>query len=272
MEASARGPAPVAEALAPSSGESASAGRVGRRHWPLALQQAVGRLAAPVCIPLAVLVMRFGLRWRIRNAAGHRALYARVLREDRRPLLVVANHLTMADSALIAWGLGTAGGHVVRYRGLPWNVPEQSRVESSWLWRVLAYLVKCLPIPRGGDRRVVARVLERLGHLMRRGEVVLMFPEGGRSRTGRVDTESVAQGVGRLDPGGRRLPGAVRLPRGDAQDSWSDLPVRGDTFTFTTRLVEPRTTLRGLRASRDLASQVLGHLAEMERAYWAERP
>ncbi len=97
--------------------------------------------------------MRFVFRWRIRNAAESRALYARLLREDPRPLLVAANHLTMADSPLIAWGLGSAVSHVLHYRGLPWNVPEQSRVESSWLWRVLAYLAKCIPIPRGGERR-----------------------------------------------------------------------------------------------------------------------
>lgn len=265
------GPALVAEATAPSSDGPVSAGRETGRRWALALQRAAGRLAAPLCVPLAVLVMRFGFRWRIRDAAESRALYARLLREDRRPLLVAANHLTMVDSALIAWGLGSAAGHVVRYRGLPWNVPEQSRVESSWLWRVLAYLVKCVPIPRGGERRVVAQVLEGLGYLMRRGEVVLMFPEGGRSRTGRIDTESVAHGVGRLiqEVGDCRVL-CVYL-RGDAQRSWSNLPARRDTFALTTRLVEPRSALRGLRASRDLASQVLGHLAEMEQAYWAER-
>jgi hypothetical protein len=232
----------------------------------LAVQLAVGRLTAPVCVPLAVLLMRFGFRWRIRDPAPSRALFARLL-ADRRPLLVAANHLTMVDSALIAWGLGSALGHVRRYRGLPWNVPEQSRVESSWLWRVLAYVMKCVPIPRGGDRQVVAQVLERLGHLMRAGEVVLMFPEGGRSRSGQIDAESLAHGVGRLikEVGDCRV--LCVYMRGDAQLTWSNLPAPGDTFTIATRLVEPRTALRGLRASRDLASQVVGHLAEMERDY-----
>jgi 1-acyl-sn-glycerol-3-phosphate acyltransferase len=234
------------------------------------LQGLVGRLTAPVAIPLAVLVMRLGFGWRVRHASGIRAQYARLLR-DGRPLLVVANHLTMADSPLIAWGLASALGHVRRYRGLPWNVPEQSRVESSGLWRALAYLAKCIPIPRGGDRRLVARVLERLEQLMRDGEVVLMFPEGGRSRSGRIDTESVAQGVGRLvqQLGDCRVL-CVYL-RGDAQHTWSNLPARGDTFTIATRLVEPRTALRGVRASRDLVSQIVDHLVEMEREYWAGR-
>ena len=83
-----------------------------------------------------------------------------------------------------------------------------------------------------------------------------MFPEGGRSRSGRIDPESIAQGVGRLikEVGDCRVL-CVYL-RGDAQRTWSNLPGRGDTFTIATRLVEPRSALRGVRASRDLAAQV----------------
>ena len=238
----------------------------------LDVQRTVGRLTAPLCVPLAMFLMRFALRWRLRDAGHCRALYARLLADDPRPLLIAANHLTMVDSALIAWALGSTWRHVVHYRGLPWNVPEQSRVESSWLWRVLAYLVKCVPVPRGGDRRQVAQVLDGLGHLMRRGEVVLMFPEGGRSRSGRIDRESVAQGVGRLikELGDCRV--LCMYVRGDRQHSWSNMPAVGDTFSVATRVVEPRTDLRGLRASRDLAAQLLDQLTEMEQAYFAGVP
>ena len=99
-----------------------------------------------------------------------------------------------------------------------------------------------------------------------------MFPEGGRSRSGRVDAEATADGVGRLikEVEGCRVL-CVYL-RGDAQRTWSNLPARGDTFTIATRLVEPRTDLRGLRASRDLATQVVRHLVEMERDYLEGRP
>jgi 1-acyl-sn-glycerol-3-phosphate acyltransferase len=234
-------------------------------------QRVAGRVAALAWLPFVTLLMRFGFRWRIREAARRRREYARLL-GDRRPLLIVANHLTMVDSAVIGWALGSGVGHVLRPRGLPWNVPLARRVESSWIWRSLAYVMKCVPVPRGGDRREVAHVLERLAHLLRRGEAVLMFPEGGRSRTGRVDTGTTADGVGRLI---KEVEGCRVLcvyARGDAQDSWSNLPARGETFTVAMRIVEPRTQLRGLRASRDLATQVVSHLVEMEREYLAGRP
>ena len=221
-------------------------------------------------MPLAVALMRLGFRWRIRGARRCRREYARILAE-RRPLLVVANHLTMLDSAVIGWGLASALRHVLHPRGLPWNVPLRSRVERSWPRRALAYLTKCVSVPRGGDRREVAGVLERLAHLLRSGEAVLVFPEGGRSRSGRVDTAATADGVGRLvkDVEGCRVL-CVYL-RGDAQRTWSNLPAAGDTFTIATRLVEPRTGLRGPRASRDLATQIVRHLAEMEGEYFAAR-
>lgn len=214
--------------------------------------------------------MRFALRWRIRGASRVRRDYAALLAE-RRPLLVVANHLTMLDSAVIGWALGSALGHVRRPRGLPWNVPLRSRVESSWVWRSSAYVTKCVSVPRGGDRREVAEVLERLAHLLRSGETVLVFPEGGRSRSGRVDTAATADGVGRLvkDVEGCRVL-CVYL-RGDGQRTWSNLPAAGEAFTIATRLVEPRTQLRGPRASRDLATQVVRHLVEMEEEYFAAR-
>jgi hypothetical protein len=150
-------------------------------------------------------------------------------------------------------------------------VPLRSRVERSGLWRALAYVTKCVSVPRGGDRREVAEVLEQLAYLLRAGEAVLVFPEGGRSRSGRVDTAATADGVGRLvkDVEGCRVL-CVYL-RGDAQRTWSNVPVAGDTFTIATRLVEPRTKLHGPRASRDLATQIVRHLAEMEGEYFAAR-
>ncbi len=255
---------------APGLTEKGAGGEATNRETP-DLQRLVGRLLAPLWVPFAVALMRFGFGWRVRDAGRHRAEYARLLAQDRRPLLIAANHLTMVDSCIIAWGLGSTLGHVLRYRGLPWNAPLQARVESSWLWRALAYVMKCVPVPRGGERQAVAGVLERLRRLMRSGEVVLLFPEAGRSRTGRVDTESVAQGVGRLvhELGDCRVL-CVYL-RGDAQETYSTVPARGDTFSMALRVVEPRSELRGVRASRDLALQVLDQLVQMEREHFEAR-
>ena len=98
----------------------------------------------------------------------------------------------------------------------------------------------------------------------------MVFPEGGRSRSGRVDVTSAAWGVGRVvrSAGCRVL--CVYL-RGDAQVGHTDLPIRGDTIRARLALLEPKTDHAGLRGSRELARQILGRLAELEREHFDAR-
>jgi 1-acyl-sn-glycerol-3-phosphate acyltransferase len=231
----------------------------------LAVQLRVSRLLAPLWIPLCVAAMRVYFRWRIDGAQEVRRTLAKLRRESRAPLLVCANHLTMFDSFVIASALGSPWSYVRDFGALPWNTPEQQHFASTWWKRALVYLMKCVPVQRGGDRREVGVVLAKLVHLMRQGEVALVFPEGGRSRTGRVDTDAVTYGVGRIV---KALPGCRVLCvylRGEGQKSWSDIPARGERFRAAAEAFEPKTDQRGLRGSLDIARQILGRLADMER-------
>jgi hypothetical protein len=240
-----------------------------RDRLALAVQRAVDAVLAPLWFPSVVVAMRFAMRWRIEDAAALRRDYA-LLRRSRTPLVVCANHLTLVDSAVIAWALASPFWFLAHFSSLPWNVPERANFASSLVSRVLVYVMKCVPIVRGGDRRAVGRVLDRLSWLVSRGEVVLLFPEGGRSRTGRVEEESAAYGVGRLVasvPGCRVL---CVYARGRHQDAPGDLAVRGESFAVRSMLIEPRTLHQGMRAARDVAQQVIGELRRLEAEYFAE--
>ena len=130
--------------------------------------------------------------------------------------------------------------------------------------RFVTYVAKCIPISRGGRREEVASVLDRLGRLTRRGEMALVFPEGGRSRSGRVDVEAAAWGIGRVVgsvPGCRVV--CVYL-RGRLQETWSDVPATGETFDVEVSCIEPKSDSRGARRSRDLSRQVVSQLVQME--------
>jgi hypothetical protein len=59
--------------------------------------------------------------------------------------------------------------------------------------------------------------------------------------------------------------------RGDHQDEYSNMPVRGEHFHGSTSVVEPKTSHRGLRASRDIARQIAQRLADMEQEYFDAR-
>ena len=81
----------------------------------------------------------------------------------------------------------------------------------------------------------------------------MIFPEGGRSRTGRVEPDSATYDVGRLI---RSVPGCRVLcvyMRGEAQRAYSDIPARGERFRLSLCEIEPKSGHTGLRASRDVA-------------------
>jgi len=237
----------------------------------LETQRRLGRLLAPVWVPVCVGLMKFGFGWRIEGMDEARRVFARLRGASPSPILICGNHLTMLDSFIIAWALAGPASYVRDYASLPWNTPERENFASTWWKRVLVYLMKCVPVERGGDRRAVGTVLNKLVYLMGRGEVALVFPEGGRSRVSRVDTEAVTYGVGRIV---KALPGCrvvcVYL-RGESQETWSSAPRRGERFRVQTEAFEPKTDQRGMRGSLDISRQILTRLAAMEQRHFDGR-
>jgi len=236
-----------------------------RARRALGVQRWLGRLLAPIWVPSVALVLRFGRGYRIENLREVRDRARRLLAgASGGPVVLCANHLTMIDSFLVSWAMASPWHYAFRFRRLPWNVPERSNFASNAFSRSAAYLAKCIPVSRGGDRRAVAGVLARIRHVVMGGETALLFPEGGRSRTGRVEVDSAAYGVGRIVgslPDCRVL--CIYL-RGRGQETWSALPQRGERFHVSLACIEPKSDHRGLRRSRDLARQIVAELARME--------
>ncbi len=242
-----------------------------RDRAALRVQRLVGHLSALVWIPVCVILIRYVFRWRIEGVEDTRRAF-RELRASKGPLLVCPNHLTMLDSFLVAHALGSPVWHMLHFSAsMPWNVPERRNFASTWWKQALVYLMQCVPIERGGDREAVAGVFARLGHVLGRGNPVLVFPEGQRSRTGRVDPKASTYGVGRLvksQPGCRVL--CVYL-RGEKQESWSDRPASDQSFHVSLECFEPKSDHRGLRGSVDLSRQILSCLAALEERHLAAR-
>lgn len=236
-----------------------------------ALQREVGRLMAPLWIPLVGLYLRWVSGYRIEGVRELRREFARIRRESDGPILVCANHLTLIDSMLVALALSPVWRLAFFFGWLPWNTPERANFAVGPGLRAVAYLAKCIPITRGGRREDVARVLNRVTYLTTRGELALVFPEGGRSRSGRVDVDSAAWGVGRIIgcvPDCRVV--CVYL-RGRGQESWSDYPATGECFDVEVACIEPKSDFRGARRSRDLVRQVVSQLTKMEERYFNGR-
>ncbi len=239
-----------------------------RRH---ARQRVVSMITGPIWLAFTTLAMRFYFRYRIANVDVVPAQYRRVRAQSDAPLLVCANHLTLVDSFLIAWALGS-GGYWLRHPDeLPWNTPETANFGKTWIARVLIFVLKCIQITRGGAREAVGDVLMRVKYLLASGETALIFPEAGRSRSGRVEEDAAAWGVGRIVgavPGCRVL--CVYI-RGRKQVTWGDFPEKGDTLDVSLVCIEPKSDAKGARRSRDIAQQITRQLGRMEDDYFNAR-
>jgi len=234
----------------------------------LRLQTALGSLTSWLLAPLYFLFMKFR-GYRIRDLDKVRRQWAGLLENHRGPWLICGNHLTLIDSIIMIYALVSLGGHVTKFHRLPWNLPERANFQRSLFMTIMCYLSKCIPVNRGGDREEMQATLAKCNYLLARQQILMVFPEGTRSRSGRVDTENFSYGVGRFlqdHPDCRVL--CVYL-RGDAQATYGDLPRRGDTFTITMDAFLPNVPDgQGLRAQRDLAGQIVRRLAQMEEGYF----
>lgn len=232
------------------------------------LQRWLGWMVAPLWVPLAALWLTRRLSYKIVELNETRRTYRRIRKESDAPLLICANHLTLIDSFLIGLALSGSFRYLINFDSLPWNVPEESNFANTRLNRVLAYLAKCIPIRRGGSREDVAGVLKRVTYLLGKGEVALVFPEGGRSRAGRIEASGAGWGVGRIVSALEGCRVLCVYLRGDQQKTFSDWPVRGERFHVSTACIEPKTDARGVRGTRDIATQIVSTLSALESDYF----
>jgi 1-acyl-sn-glycerol-3-phosphate acyltransferase len=242
-----------------------------RAKLGLATQRLVGRLLSFIWIPAATFGMRVVMRYRIPDVSNLRKRFRKLASETETPILICANHLTMVDSAVVAWALGGSWWYLFNYRWLPWNLPEQTNYGFNWVNRVGVWILKCIPIRRGGRREDVSASLKRVQYVLSRGETALIFAEGGRSRTGRIDLDSVAHGMGRIVNSVKQCRALCVYLRGDRQLAYSAVPARGDSFYVDFEVFRPESAHTGMRRSRDFAHQIAERLARMEEEYFARR-
>jgi 1-acyl-sn-glycerol-3-phosphate acyltransferase len=243
----------------------------GRERFLLGLQYFMGSLAAVITAPLIFLALRL-MRYRVRDLERVRSEVARLQREHGGPWLICPNHLTMIDSVLVSYGMASLGGHILRFRRVPWNLPERDNFQRNVFLAVLCYLAKCLPVNRGGSREELHLLLDKCRRVLTWKQSLLIFPEGGRSRTGRVNRESFSYGVGRfLDENSDCRVMLIYL-RGDGQADYGTFPRYGEQFTMTVEAFDPGAReAGGLRLQREYARRIIERLADTEDAYFAGR-
>lgn len=235
------------------------------------IQYLLGRLFIFIAAPVIMLAIRL-CGYQVNRLAEIRARIRVRLQNHAGPWLICANHLTMIDSIIITHILFSCYRYAIRYRLMPWNVPEKINLYRIHpLVAALCYLLKCIPVERGGSRDTVNNSIAKCAHILDRGENLVIFPEGRRSRSGRIDTLDFPYTVGRfvqMIPDCRVL---CMYLRGDHQVACSDLPKFKENFFAAVEDFKPVTPLKGLKAQREFSRQIIEKLSEMEKAYFGAR-
>ncbi len=236
----------------------------------LDFQETMGRLAVLFTAPLLFIAIKLA-GYRIRDLKKIRRQIDPLMRRHSGPWLICANHLTLIDSFILAYAMFPAYRYMIHFHLVPWNMPEAMNFNRNLVVGGLCYLTKCIPVTRGGDRDVVRQSLEKCVRLLETGENLMIFPEGTRSRTGRVNTRDFTYNVGRWVCNIENVRVMCIYLRGDGQTTYSDFPRFGEKFTMMVEQCRPHTRLKGLRAHRDCARQIIEQLAGMEKRYFAAR-
>ena len=239
------------------------------RVW-LRLQRIVGWATFAIVGPCSVFTMRILRNNRIEGVAEARRIYREALASGR-PTLICANHLTMVDSAYLHWAFAPLWEYLLHFQRFSWNVAAIEHLNANYFLKAIVFLGKTVPIDRGGDEGHRKAVLNKIRWLVQSGEVCTLFPEGSRSRTGRIDPATVTYGVGQILKDLERPQVLCAYLRGSRQEHESGVPPYADTLHLKVEILEPKTTEQGLRATRDLSRQVIGKLKAMEDEYLARR-
>ncbi|MBU1965444.1 MAG: 1-acyl-sn-glycerol-3-phosphate acyltransferase [Proteobacteria bacterium] len=243
----------------------------GRDRLLLGLQYVLGRIAIVITAPLCFLFVRL-MGYRIRDIRRIRSEVKRMYRAYDGPWIVCPNHLTMIDSLVVSYGMLSLADHILHFRRILWNLPERKNFQRNPFLALLCYLVKCLPVDRGGSREELQRLLEKCGRVLDWEQSLLVFPEGGRSRTARINQENFSYGVGRFldEKSGCRV--MLVYLRGDGQERYGTMPRFGERFTMTAEVFDPGVVdAGGLRRQREYARRIIERLAGMEGEYFAGR-
>jgi hypothetical protein len=236
-----------------------------RERIRLRLQYVSGRTALWVTAPLTVLLIRLA-GYRVNGLEKFRERVRELFTEHPGPWLICANHLTLIDSVILAYAMFPFHRYMTAFRLLPWNLPEKRNFQRNAAVGLLCYLLKCVPVVRGGSREAVRACLDKCDYLLEHGENIMVFPEGTRSRSGRVNTAAFSYGPGRMvhnHPACRVL--CVYL-RGERQKACSDFPALREKFRITAEPCQCGSDLSGLRAHRECSRQIIEKLAQMEAA------
>ncbi len=222
----------------------------------------------PILFPFLVWWMKHYQGYRIHAIKDLRKQFKDLKKQAKGGLLVCPNHLTFIDSILLTWAFSSPLSYMKNFRTMSWNLPKESHVSANYLYRIICYLGKCLLIYT--DNKNNKDTMDKASYLINKGQYMMVFPEGTRSKTGRIYTENFVYGVGKLFLDSETENMLCVYIRGDKQKAASKMPEKKERFSIALKLIQPQSTQKGRRAMRDVSNQIIDTLVAMESDYFEE--
>ncbi|TKJ41718.1 hypothetical protein CEE37_03890 [candidate division LCP-89 bacterium B3_LCP] len=116
-----------------------------------------------------------------------------IIQRARPPFIFCSNHVSMLDDTFVD-PVVFAPRAYWDFRFIAYHTPEKKNFFKGPFFSFIMYASRCVPITRG--KGVFQPGMERLIRVLKSGKIVHIYPEGTRTRSGKLGKAKI--GVGRL--------------------------------------------------------------------------
>lgn len=233
----------------------------------LETQRVVSQLLFVFTGPLIYFLVFKVFGYRLANSKAVREKFNTLIDNSNGPTIICSNHLSLIDSIIHSVFLNSLGGYFANFDKLPWHLPEKRNFYHKIHWRILCYLGKCIPVQRLGNPQKSKQSLYKMNYVLDKGGIISIFPEGTRSRSGVIDTVNHSYAVGQLIKNYQHCNVICIYLRGKTDGSFSDFPQKHQEFYMDVELINPTSDCQGIKRARDLSTQIIEKLKEMEGTF-----